>query len=111
MARLSWGGRRERILGMSQTIETTTSVTVIHGAMLSFEWIGAASSAEAPLRLRELHETLLRVIEGTVMLEVDGTERSLTIEDEARIAAGTPHRLWKAGAGEARIVQELRRTL
>ena len=94
---------------MSQTIETTTSVTVIHGAMLSFEWIGATSVADAPLRLREQHETLLRVIEGTVILQVASTERSLTIEHEARIEAGIPHRLWKAGGGEARIVQELRR--
>jgi hypothetical protein len=93
---------------MSQTIETTTSVTVIHGAMLSFEWIGATSAADAPLRLRQQHETLLRVIEGTVILQVEGTERSLTIEHEARIEAGIPHRLWKAGDGEARIVQELR---
>jgi hypothetical protein len=95
---------------MSQTIETTTSVTVIHGAMLSFEWIGATSAAEAPLRLREQHETLLRVIEGTVILEIEGTERALTIEHEARVGAGIPHRLWKAGSGEARVVQELRRT-
>jgi glyoxylate utilization-related uncharacterized protein len=94
---------------MSQTIETTTSVTVIHGAMLSFEWIGATAAAEAPLRLRERHETLLRVIAGTVMLELDGSERAMTIEDEARIPSGARHRLWKTGAGEARIVQELRR--
>jgi mannose-6-phosphate isomerase-like protein (cupin superfamily) len=93
---------------MSQTIETTTSVTVIHGAMLSFEWIGATSAAGAPLRLREQHETLLRVIEGTVILEIEGRQRSLTIEHEARIGAGIPHRVWKAGDGEARIVQELR---
>jgi mannose-6-phosphate isomerase-like protein (cupin superfamily) len=90
---------------MSQTIETTTSVTVIHGAMLSFETIGATDAAAAPLRVREHHETLLRVIDGTITLEVDGTERVLTIEDEARIAAGTPHRL----SGDARIVQEFRR--
>jgi hypothetical protein len=83
---------------------------VIHGAMLSFEWIGATSAAEAPLRLREQHETLLRVIEGTVILAIEGTERSLTIEHEARVGAGIPHRLWKAGSGEARVVQELRRT-
>jgi hypothetical protein len=101
--------RGARIIGMSQTIETTTSVTVIHGAMLSFEWIGATRAAEAPQRLRENHDTLLRVIEGTVVLQIDGTERSLTIEGEARIQAGIPHRLWKAGTGEARIVQELRR--
>jgi quercetin dioxygenase-like cupin family protein len=94
---------------MSQTIETTTSVTVIHGAMLSFESIGATAAADAPLRLREYHETLLRVIEGTVALELEGAERELTTEDEARIAPGVPHRLWNAGSGDARTVQELRR--
>jgi glyoxylate utilization-related uncharacterized protein len=94
---------------MSQTIETTTSVTVIHGAMLSFESIGATTADDAPLRLRENHETLLRIIDGTVMLEIEGTERVMTIEDEARIAPGTPHRMWNAGAGDARTVQELRR--
>jgi mannose-6-phosphate isomerase-like protein (cupin superfamily) len=90
---------------MSQTIETTTSVTVIHGAMLSFETIGE----DAPLRLREHHETLLRVIDGRVALEIDGATRELTIEDEARIDAGTAHRLSSAD-GDARIVQEFRRT-
>jgi mannose-6-phosphate isomerase-like protein (cupin superfamily) len=94
---------------MNETIETTTSVTVIHGAMLSFEWIGATTGSDAPLRMREQHDTLLRVIEGTVVLEIEGTERTLTIEHEARIEAGIAHRLWKAGTGEARIVQELRR--
>jgi mannose-6-phosphate isomerase-like protein (cupin superfamily) len=94
---------------MSETIETTTSVTVIHGAMLSFESIGAADAGDAPLRLREHHETLLRVIDGTVILEIEGAQRRMTIEDEARIAPATPHRLWNAGAGEARTMQELRR--
>jgi mannose-6-phosphate isomerase-like protein (cupin superfamily) len=93
---------------MSQTIETTTSVTVIHGAMLSFESIGATAAGDAPLRLREQHETLLRVIDGTVILEIDGSQRQMTTEDEARIAPGTPHRLWNAGDGDARTVQELR---
>jgi len=94
---------------MNETIETTTSVTVIHGAMLSFESIGATTASDAPLRMREQHDTLLRVIEGTVVLEIEGTERALTIEHEARIEAGIAHRLWNAGTGEARIVQELRR--
>ena len=93
---------------MSQTIETTTSVTVIHGAMLSFETIGDAESA--PLRVREHHETLLRVIDGTLTLEIDGATRVLAIEGEARIEAGTPHRLSSPTGGEARIVQEFRRT-
>jgi len=93
---------------MSKTIETTTSVTVIHGAMLSFESIAATGASDAPLRLRERHETLLRVVDGTVILEIDGSEQRLTIEDEARIAAGTPHRVWNAGDGEARTMQELR---
>jgi glyoxylate utilization-related uncharacterized protein len=95
---------------MSQTIETTTSVTVIHGAMLSFETVGAADADAAPLRIREHHETLLRVIDGTITLEIAGATRELTIEGEARIDAGTPHRVWSAADGDARIVQEFRRT-
>jgi mannose-6-phosphate isomerase-like protein (cupin superfamily) len=95
---------------MSETIETTTSVTVIHGAMLSFESIGATSLDEAPLRLREQHETLLRVIDGTVVLVVEESERMMRIEDEARIPSSTPHRIYNGGESEARIVQELRRT-
>src|SRR3954462_9150087 len=102
------GGPAGRISPMSQTIETTTSVTVIHGAMLSFESIGAPAAGDAPLRLREQHETLLRVIDGTVILEIDGSQRQMTTEDEARIAPGTPHRLWNAGDGDAPTVQELR---
>jgi len=91
-------------------IETATSVTVIHGAMLSFETVEARAAAEAPVRLREHHETLLRVIDGIVKLELDGTERTLMVEGEARIAPGAPHRLWNAGPGDARIMQEFRRT-
>ena len=95
---------------MSETIETTTSVTVIHGAMLSFESIGATSLDEAPLRLREQHETLLRVIDGTVVLALEGAERTMKIEDEARIPASSPHGIYNGGETEARIVQELRRS-
>ncbi|HWM08133.1 MAG TPA: hypothetical protein VNO82_02280 [Solirubrobacteraceae bacterium] len=90
-------------------IETATSVTVIHGAMLSFESVEAREAAAAPVRVREEHETLLRVIDGIVTLELDGSERTLMLEGEARIGAGVPHRVWNAGPGEARVVQEFRR--
>jgi mannose-6-phosphate isomerase-like protein (cupin superfamily) len=90
-------------------IETATSATVIHGAMLSFETVEARAAAEAPPRVREHYETLLRVIDGTVALELDGAQRTLVLEGEARIAPGVPHRLWSAGDVEARIVQEFRR--
>ena len=91
-------------------IETATSVTVIHGAMLSFETVEASDAEHAPVRLRESHETLLRVIDGTVTLELDGHEHTLMLEGEARIGSGVPHRVWSAGGGQARIVQEFRRT-
>ena len=90
-------------------IETATSVTVIHGAMLSFEAVEARTADQAPMRTREHHETLLRVIAGIVTLELDGSEQTLLVEGEARIAAGVSHRLWNAGPDEARIVQEFRR--
>jgi len=98
-----------RAATMNGMIETATSVTVIHGAMLSFETVAARDAASAPIRVREDHETLLRVIDGIVTLEQDGAERTLMLEGEARIAAGTPHRLWNAGPGDARVVQEYRR--
>jgi len=91
---------------MEGMIETATSVTVIHGAMLSFETVEARDAESAPVRVREHHETLLRVIDGVVTLEADGRARTLVLEGEARIASGTPHRIWGAG----RIVQEFRRT-
>jgi mannose-6-phosphate isomerase-like protein (cupin superfamily) len=91
-------------------IETATSVTVIHGAMLSFETVEARDAGSAPVRVRERHETLLRVIDGIVTLELDGSQQTLLLEGEARIGSGVPHRLWNSGPGEARIVQEFRRT-
>ena len=95
---------------MVHMIETATSVTVIHGAMLNFETVEARDAGSAPVRVREHHETLLRVIDGVVTLELDGSQQTLMLEGEARIASGVPHRLWNAGPGEARIVQEFRRT-
>jgi hypothetical protein len=91
-------------------IETHTSVTVIHGAMLSFETVEARDADAAPVRVREQHETLLRVIAGMVMLELDGSERTLMLEGEARVGPGVPHRIWNAGPADARIVQEFRLT-
>ena len=87
-------------------IETATSVTVIHGAMLSFETVEARDAESARVRVREQHETLLRVIDGVVTLELDGEARTLLLEGEARIGAGVRHKIW----GDARIVQEFRRT-
>jgi mannose-6-phosphate isomerase-like protein (cupin superfamily) len=100
------GATGARITAM---IETSTSVTVIHGAMLSFETVEAREATEAPVRVREHHETLLRVIDGIVTLELDGSERTLMREGEARIGSGAVHRLWSSGIDEARIVQEFRR--
>ena len=95
---------------MDDMLDTPTSVTVIHGAMLSFETVEARDADDAAIRVRDQYETLLRVIDGVVTLEVDGTPRTLMLEGEARISAGVPHRIWNAGPGDARIVQEFRRT-
>ena len=95
---------------MRSMLDTTTSVTVIHGAMLSFETIGERDADAAIVRMREQHETRLRVIDGIVTLEVAGTQQTLMLEGEARIEAGLAHRIWSSGPGDARIVQEFRRT-
>jgi hypothetical protein len=91
-------------------LDTAASVTVIHGAMLSFETVEGRDADTAPVRLREQHETLLRVIDGVVTLVIAGSQRTLMLEGEARIEAGVEHRIWNAGPGDARIVQEFRRT-
>ena len=90
-------------------LDTATSVTVIHGAMLSFETITDRDEDTAVVRVREQHETLLRVIDGIVTLEVAGARQTLMLEGEARIGPDAPHRIWNAGPGDARIVQEFRR--
>jgi hypothetical protein len=95
---------------MRSMIDTATSVTVIHGAMLSFETIEDRDPDRAEVRVREQHATLLRVIDGVVTIEVAGSRRTLMLEGEARIDSGVPHRIWNAGPGHARIVQEFRRT-
>jgi hypothetical protein len=89
-------------------LDTATSVTVIHGAMLSFETVTERDADRAVVRMRDEHETLLRVIDGIVTLEAAGARRTLMLEGEARIEAGVPHRIWNAGPGDARIVQEFR---
>ena len=71
-------------------LDTPTSVTVIHGAMLSFETVTDRDADTAAVRVREQHETLLRVIDGIVTLEVAGAQRTLMLEGEARIEVGRP---------------------
>jgi hypothetical protein len=95
---------------MTNMLDLSTSVTVLHGAMLSFETITDRDADTAGVRVRDQHETLLRVIDGTVTLELAGARRTLMLEGEARIEAGVPPRIWNSGPGDARIVQEFRRT-
>ena len=49
------------------------------------------------------------MIAGTITLELEGTERMLMVQGEARIAPGVPHRRWNAAGGDARVVEEFRR--
>jgi quercetin dioxygenase-like cupin family protein len=76
------------------------SVIMRAGAELTFETLVAD---RAPLR-RRAEETLIRVLDGTVRLTVDGYERLLAIGDEAIVPAGAPHRLASASGGPARLV-------
>lgn len=87
---------------------TTIAPPATHGVELTFETLEPASRFTAPLRVLAGEETLMRVVSGSVGLAVGGHTRLLVLEDEARIPAGTPHRLWNAGRGRARVVRELR---
>jgi mannose-6-phosphate isomerase-like protein (cupin superfamily) len=83
-------------------------MSTAHGAVLTFEILPPSNGIPPSLRVRGGHETLLRVIDGAVRLRVNGTERVLTEEAEARIPAGARHTITSAGDTEARIVQHLR---
>lgn len=61
-----------------------------YGASLTFETIGT----DAPSRLREREDTLLRVIDGTLRVDVAGRAPvCLGPGEEAIIPAGVVHRL------------------
>jgi glyoxylate utilization-related uncharacterized protein len=83
-------------------------MTSAHGAVLTFETFPPRDGIAPASRLRGGHDTLLRVIEGAVLLRIGGREGVLTEEAEARIPAGAAHTLGSAGAGEARVVQHFR---
>lgn len=83
-------------------------MSTAHGAVLTFETLPRRNGVPPSLRVRGGQETLLRVIEGAVRLRVNGSERVLTEEAEARIPAGAPHTITSAGDTEARIVQHFR---
>jgi glyoxylate utilization-related uncharacterized protein len=79
-----------------------------HGAVLTFETVPPRNGVAPATRLRGGHDTLLRVIEGAVLLRIGGREQVLTEEAEARIPAGAAHTLVSAGDAEARVVQQFR---
>jgi hypothetical protein len=83
---------------------TTAPHSARHGAELTFETL---TSEPAQERVRPFEQTLIRVIDGIVVLAQDGAERLLGVGGEAIVAAGTPHRLASAG-GEARILMGFR---
>jgi mannose-6-phosphate isomerase-like protein (cupin superfamily) len=80
---------------------------VTHGAALTFETVGTFDVDSAPLRLRPLEDSLLRVIDGALRLTVDGEERVLQTGEEAIVPAGASHRL-EGVAGLARFVMGFR---
>jgi quercetin dioxygenase-like cupin family protein len=88
----------------------TSPAAVSHGAALTFETVRAFDGAPAPLRVRQLEDTLLRVIDGVLRLTIDGDERLLGIGNEAIVPAGSSHRL-SALAGETRLVMGFRAVL
>jgi hypothetical protein len=85
-------------------LTSSRSDSVSYGITLTFETL----TADAPLRLRPLEDTLLRVIDGVVSLRFDGDEHLLGPGGEAIVPAGFHHTMC-AVSGEARIVMGFRR--
>jgi hypothetical protein len=73
---------------MSSLVHSSRVTT--HGAALTFETVGT----DAPARLREADDTLLRVIDGTLRLDVSGRDPvCLGPGEEAIIPAGSAYRM------------------
>jgi mannose-6-phosphate isomerase-like protein (cupin superfamily) len=83
---------------------SSRSDSVSYGTTLTFETL----TAEAPLRVRPLEDTLMRVIDGVVSLRFDGDEHLLSPGGEAIVPAGVHHTMC-AVSGQARIVMGFRR--
>jgi glyoxylate utilization-related uncharacterized protein len=83
---------------------SSRSGSVSYGTTLTFETL----TEEAPLRVRPLEDTLLRVIDGVVSLRFDGDEHVLSPGGEAIVPAGFHHTMC-AVSGAARIVMGFRR--
>src|SRR3712207_4489231 len=102
VARRSRLARGSRICAMSISAQPQarrgTSSSVTHGAGLTFETLLEREAGDAPFRMREHEDTLLRVIAGIVRLSVNGAERLLGIGDEAIVPARSVYRLASAGA-------------
>jgi len=86
------------------------SAPVTDGATLTFETVAAIDPAFAATRLRPIEDVLLRVIDGTVRLTVNGEARVLETGAEAIVPAGTPHTITGVGAA-ARYVMGMRARL
>jgi quercetin dioxygenase-like cupin family protein len=54
------------------------------------------------------HVTTVCVLQGVVYLVSEDDERAMTPGDEATIPAGSLHRLFNAGDGEAHVLEGLR---
>ena len=88
---------------MSLATRTYASITL--GAALTFETVSSCHEEQPPLRHRTGEDVLLRVIDGTLAMTLDGEPepRHLQPGEEAIIPAGIAHRLGGAG-GEARFL-------
>jgi len=63
-----------------------------------------------PLEPLHSHDetTTIHVLEGVIYLISEEDERPMTPGDVAVLAPGTPHRIFNAGDGEARVLEGVR---
>lgn len=81
------------------------------GALMRVETRNPPNAIAEPMHVHPHQETRAEVVSGTLRFVVAGQERRLGPGDSIIIPAGTPHRFWNDGDGEAVAIQEARPAL
>jgi mannose-6-phosphate isomerase-like protein (cupin superfamily) len=74
------------------------------------EW-SAGGGHRPPSHLHARQDERFVVHEGELTAEVDGTQRTIRAGETLEVPAGTPHRMWNAGAAPVRATWQTRPAL
>jgi mannose-6-phosphate isomerase-like protein (cupin superfamily) len=79
--------------------------TELSPELLRIESLNPVSEEREPLHVHPRQHSGAEILSGSLLFEVDGVQRRLAAGESISIAAGTSHRFWNEGPGDARSIQ------